>query len=377
MDEQDEASSEQETPQNPPSPASPYEQDFVGNQQTGSQQVPSTDRQGSPYGQHIPSPQDYRQMPPQGSPYQQSGAYQQQPYQQPPYQQGNPYQQQQQPPQGYSYWQQGPYPPQQPYPANRNKSKVWPWVLIACLIFALVGMGGCVGCIACTSLLSDDNDRDYYDDYYYEYDDTSPYDPEYGLEDEYYSSGDVYTFADIKSIVTTEKSEIIDGKCSTGLYIVGQDIEPGLYFLEGNQTEEGSFFIFEEDSNGSYLMDAGVVYYGNYFAELEAGDVIVFLTPSAAKMYPVSSATVEVADPIQSGLYRVGTDIPAGTYTVTFQTGAPLEASQESGVYVMDDLEWESDSILEEHFLIEGGSHTITVADGQYVELFLATMTGA
>lgn len=376
MTEQNGTPSGHEAPQ-PTPPVSPYEQN-----QGYTQQVPPAQQYGGSYQQQqVPPPYGYQQMPPQGNPhqqnnpYQQGGPYQQPPYQQ-PYQQNNPYQQQ-----GYPYWQQNQYPPAQ------KQNKVWPWVLIACLVLALVGMGGCVGCIACTAVLSESersySDDYYYDDYYYDdyygFEEDDDYYDGYGYEydayDELYTS--TYTLADIQSLITTEKSEIIEGKCTTGLYVVGEDIDPGIYFLEGNQTTEGSFIIFDQESKDAYTVSASVVYYGNYFAELEKGDVIFFSTPSDSLMYPAADTSIEVTDPIQSGLYRVGIDIPAGTYTVSYQTGAPTEASQESGVYIMKDLEWDEDSILEDHYLIEGGSHTITVTDGQYVELFLATMVSA
>ena len=46
----------------------------------------------------------------------------------------------------------------------------------------------------------------------------------------------------------------------------------------------------------------------------------------------------------------------------------------ESAAYVMKDLEFEDDSIVETKYVIAGGSQTITVTDGQYVELFAAVM---
>ena len=366
MNEQNETPNEQNTSQPPTPPPAPFGQHSVS-----SQQFSSPYQQNGPYQQQTPPPYGYQQVPPHGGPYQQSGFYQQQnnPYQQVPpqqaYYQQNPYQQQ-----GYSYWQQGQYPPAQ------NKSKAWPWVLIVCLLLTFIGLSGCVGCIACTAILSENDTQ--YDDYYYD-DDYYDYYDYYDDDDYYYDNNDlIFTFAEIESLFSGDgKGEVIDGKCSTGMYVVGKDIDPGLYFLEGSQTTEGTFYLFEEDTSDAYHIDAVVSFFGNYFAELEKGDIIIFSTPRDSVMYPVALATVEVADPIQSGLYRVGTDIPAGTYTVTYQAGAPSEATQEPGVFVMKDLDWDDDSVLEYYYLIEGGSHTVTLKDGQYVELFLATMVSA
>ena len=68
-------------------------------------------------------------------------------------------------------------------------------------------------------------------------------------------------------------------------------------------------------------------------------------------------------------------DVPAGTYAVTVQAEASAATEYESAAYVMKDLEFEDDSIVETKYVIAGGSQTITVTDGQYVELFAAVMT--
>ena len=70
----------------------------------------------------------------------------------------------------------------------------------------------------------------------------------------------------------------------------------------------------------------------------------------------------------------MGIDIPAGTYKVVAQSDAPATKSQEAAAYVMKDLDFDDDSILETKYVIAGGSQTITVSQGQYVELYAATM---
>ena len=97
------------------------------------------------------------------------------------------------------------------------------------------------------------------------------------------------------------------------------------------------------------------------------GDLIVFAGPKGSHLYPAAKASVEAASPYQSGVYRVGIDVPAGTYAVTVQAEASAATEYESAAYVMKDLEFEDDSIVETKYVIAGGSQTITVTDGQYV----------
>lgn len=244
----------------------------------------------------------------------------------------------------------------------------------------VIGIGGCVGCVTCSALLYDDTRYyDTYDDYSYDYD----YDYNYDYLDDLYDDEETIdatlTLEEIKGLAADEPSKIEEGKCTTGAFEVGtgKDIGAGLYFLEGNQTEEGSFMVFEKESKDSYTLVSSVVYFGNYYAELESDEVIVFLTPVDAKFYPASESTMVVGDVIESGCYRVGIDIPAGDYTVSYQKGFVEDASQESGVYVMKDLEWDDDSIIESKNIIAGGTHTITAKEGQYVELYGAVMSAA
>ena len=342
--------------------AFPYQQPPYGQPPYGQQQPPV-----SPYQQHP--------IPPAQPPYGQQPPYSQHPYGQPPY--GQP-----------------PYPcaPQPP-----RKKKVWPWVLGACLLVILLGMGGCVGCMACSILTSDytgttsrypNGNAPYgYDDGYrhgYGYDDG--YRHGYGYDDSTDSdSSDLnsptFSKAEIEKIAKehygVEGGAAEGNKCTPGVYEVGvdKDIEPGLYYLEGSQTEEGSYLTFDRvDNSNVYTLDDSVVYFGNYFAELEEGDLIVFAAPKDASMYPAPGKALDVSAPYRSGVYRVGIDIPAGTYKVVAQSDAPATKSQEAAAYVMKDLDFDDDSILETKYVIAGGSQTITVSQGQYVELYAATM---
>lgn len=332
--------------------AFPYQQPPYGQPPYGQQQPPV-----SPYQQHP--------IPPAQPPYGQQPPYSQHPYGQPPY--GQP-----------------PYPcaPQPP-----RKKKVWPWVLGACLLVILLGMGGCVGCMACSILTSDytgttsrypNGNAPYgYDDGYrhgYGYDDSTDSDSS-DLNSPTFSKSEIEKIA--KEHYGVEGGAAEGNKCTPGVYEVGvdKDIEPGLYYLEGSQTEEGSYLTFDRvDNSNVYTLDDSVVYFGNYFAEFEEGDLVVFAAPKDASMYPAPGKALNVSAPYRSGVYRVGIDIPAGTYKVVAQSDAPATKSQEAAAYVMKDLDFDDDSILETKYVIAGGSQTITVSQGQYVELYAATM---
>lgn len=383
---------EQTQPYNPPQQTMPqnplYQASYEQGTQPGygvSQEVPVGTPQ-QPYTQTAP-PFGYQQTPQDHQARQTGATAYQQGYSADPY----GYQQGQQQANYYAPYPQNPYAGQQTYQEPPKKAKIWPWILAICLILAVLGIGGCASCAA---YLSSYNDTPRYYDYYYDdgyydrpYDDSYNdgygygYDNDYGY-DENYGLSSTYTLADIKSLATDLKSEISEGVCTTGVFEVGKekDLDAGLYYLEGSQETEGRFAVFTKNTSGTeYVMTQSVVYYGNYFAELNEGDIMLFLTPEEAHMYAAAEkAMTETGDTIPSGCYRVGTDIPAGTYTVTYQNDAIGEpASQEAGVYIMKDLAWNDDSIIESYGLVVGSKHTITVTEGQYVELYRGNMVAA
>ena len=343
------------------------------------------------YTQHIPQPPTESFGGGAHSPYgyQQPPAYGQQPYGQ-PYTQQQAYGQPYQPPQqsygagGY----QPPHPPQTPYPPYNAygqeppKKKVWPWVLVGCLLIGLLGLGGCVGCVACTAMVAD-SDRSsnrYYDSYDYD-----PYDYNYDydnlfddLYDDYdYSYG--YTYSDIMSDKSNYDNVIENGRISNGVYEVGVDIEPGRYFMEGDPTKENHYVLYDpdDDKTDSYEMDEAVVYFGNYYVDLDKSDIIVFYPDADQSMMAVADSSFAPTAPYTGGLYLVGTDIPAGTYTVKLDDEAAANASAEPAAFIMKDLEWDDDSITDQYYTVKGGSHTITVRDGQWVEAYAVTLTPA
>lgn len=331
---------------------------------------------GNAYAPQQPQPQQPSYgmpHPPYGQPAQPpyGGQAPQQPYGQQPYGAAP------QPPYGY--------PAQPPYPAApaQPKKRVWPWVLSGCLLVFLLGIGGCVGCVSCAVMLDDRYGSPYeyggsylFDDYGYSF----PFDGFDGSSGGNSNGSEYHTYEAIKEAAGDLPSEIADGKCSSGVYRVGagQDIEAGRYFFEGSMDEEGYFTVFASNgSSGGYDVKSVFTYFGNYFADLEEGDLVVFMGAGDDRMYPADQANFKPEAPYKSGLYHVGTDILAGAYAITVQDEAAAVADQDSAAYVMNSLNFDGDTIIDTKYVLKGGTQTVTVKDGEWLELFAAVATPA
>lgn len=288
-------------------------------------------------------------------------------------------------PSGYAVPPQAPYaqpsygsaqPPANPYAAEPKPAKKWPWILLGCALAFLMGLGGCVG-FATVGMVADSLHSRADGVHSYDFDDLPyGYDPDELPDSDYYGG---FTLSDIKEAAGDLPCDIDDeGKATAGVYVVGRDIDEGLYFLQGNPSTEAEFYLFSPEGSGTYSMSAAVTYTGNYFADLENGQVIAFM-PSAKSMLmiPADQADFQPQTPYASGLYRVGQDIPAGTYTITVSPDAPHNASQDYAAYVMNDLDFDDDSIIDSKPLLRGSTQTVTVEDGEWLELFgtIATPT--
>ena len=289
-------------------------------------------------------------------------------------------------PSGYAVPPQAPYtqpsygapqPPANPYAAVAPKpAKKWPWVLLGCALAFLMGLGGCVG-FATVGMVADSLHSRADGVHSFDFDDLPyGYDPDDLPDSDYYGG---FTLSDIKEAAGDLPCDIDDeGKATPGVYVVGRDIDEGLYFLQGNPSTESECYLFDPEGSGTYSMSTAVTYTGNYFADLEKGQVVVFM-PSAKSMLmiPAEQADFQPQAPYASGLYRVGQDIPAGTYTITVSPDAPHNPSQDYAAYVMKDLDFDDDSITDSKPLLRGSTQTVTVEDGEWLELFgtIATPT--
>ena len=284
------------------------------------------------------------------------------------------------------YGQPAPPPyPQQPYGAYPNapqqpKRKAWPWVLGGCLLAFVLGLGGCVGCVSCAMFLDPGYNGSFDLRYHDGYDGYDGYHERYNGGSDSYGSGILggFTRQDIEDAFGGGAGTVEDGRCTAGVYEVGADIEPGRYFLDGSPSVEGSLYVFEREDGGTYRVDASLVYFGNYYADLEEGDLVAFEAPDDdARMYLASEAAFEPQAPYGSGLYLVGEDIPAGTYAITVDESAEEAARQECAAFVMKDLAFDDGSITDEKYVVRGGTQTVAVEDGEWLELYAATATPA
>ena len=270
-----------------------------------------------------------------------------------------------------------PQPPANSYTAAAPKpAKKWPWVLLGCALAFLMGLGGCVG-FATVGMVADSLHSRADGVHSFDFDDLPyGYDPDDLPDSDYYGG---FTLSDIKEAAGDLPCDIDDeGKAAPGVYVVGRDIDEGLYFLQGNPSTESEYYLFDPEGFGTYSMDAAVTYTGNYFADLEDGQVVVFMPSSASMlMIPADQADFQPQAPYASGLYRVGQDIPAGTYTITVSPDAPHNASQDYAAYVMKDLDFDDDSITDSKPLLRGSTQTVTVEDGEWLELFGTIATPA
>lgn len=276
------------------------------------------------------------------------------------------------------------YPtPNSPQPPKKHRG---------CLIAAIIGVIlvlflGIAGCVACTGLIvsAEQNSHDIIPrsfevpapDYDY-FSDDHPTD--ISLNNEYFR--DAFGLPDGSSLTTTEleslqtsffsdqsKEPNAEGDYSDGVYFVGSDIPAGSYWFSGDDDELSFFFILNPVA-GNDVYDVTHInsYYGHNLMNLEEGEVLVLANEGT--MTPLDYMNDTFTAPFESGTYRVGIDIPAGTYQL--QLG---EADDYSACYVMKDLEFQDNSYLFEAYYIEGDQpDEITLEEGTYIELYNMSM---
>lgn len=312
---------------------------------------------------------------------------------------------------GYGAAQQPPVPPAppatapvygyEPAAAPSGQKRRWPWFLLGLAVGLVIGLGGCASCagIMYAAHIDDDSVRSLpygtSDDYGY------GYGHGYGYGQDGQGQGDSSSVPQMPSAPNSEstagtytadeisKAAFPDGVpteapgagsvCKAGVYEVGPSgqIPAGLYFMQGSENAESNFYVFEavDGVTGRYKADDSVVYFGNYFAQLDEGDLVVFKPAGDETMYPAPSESFGPTAPYNDGCYRVGIDIPAGSYTITTYEPSAAVTTNECGAFVMKDLDFDEDSIVNSVYVIPGGKQVVTVTDGQYLELFATTAT--
>lgn len=162
-----------------------------------------------------------------------------------------------------------------------------------------------------------------------------------------------------------------DGEYDQGVYFVGSDIPAGSYWFEGHNKKISYFYLLQPSSTteGAYDVVHVNSYYGHNLMDVKDGEVLILINDE--DMMPLSAIDETFSSPYQSGVYRVGIDIPAGTYQLKL---GPTD--DYSACYVMKDLNFTDDSYLFEGYYIEGDQpDEIVLEEGTYVELYNMCMT--
>lgn len=155
-----------------------------------------------------------------------------------------------------------------------------------------------------------------------------------------------------------------------GVFLVGTDVPAGDYAVYPGSEDGGLFAITSDLSGNEDSFVGGDFVLGRSLVTLTEGEYFTLLN---ARMVPLSAS-----DPIDlqgkslvNGMYLVSgadpeRDLPAGTYTVS------LSAADDSdtGVYeICSDAGHTEKSVLSEGMVEDGSPATITLQEGQYIEL--------
>lgn len=195
----------------------------------------------------------------------------------------------------------------------------------------------------------------------------------YLLEDNNY---DALTTDELSKIDTLLKGDDLystDEEHQPGVYYVGKDIPAGLYWVDGDETELTYYFKLKPTQDGSaqttYTVSHGNSYYGHNIVDVAEGDVLII----EEEALPLDQMNEKFTSPYKSGVYRVGADIPAGTYTLSAG-----KADDYYGYYVMKDLSYNKDSYLDQGYFMNVNEHpTVTLEEDTYIELYNLTMKPA
>ncbi|MDE5769993.1 MAG: hypothetical protein K2H82_11475 [Oscillospiraceae bacterium] len=146
---------------------------------------------------------------------------------------------------------------------------------------------------------------------------------------------------------------------SEGTYLVGEELPAGLYLAKADG-------VFRLDVYAEEALDKSAViggYSRNFrYVELQDGQYLVF---SDAELYPVQTQSAPLGDPYgKPGMYLVGRDLPAGTYTIEMESGISW-AFGVTAVYGSAG----ADAELLYSGLIRSETGTLEVHDGEFLEM--------
>lgn len=274
-----------------------------------------------------------------------------------------------------------PAPAAPPAPIRPEKKNTGIIVAIAIIAALLVGMGGCAACTAVLSATLDDADdarhaQSGFDQQYQNH--NMPINEQELLNRETRTDfglvgSTALDSAELDSVQSsyfdnTSKAPDANGRYAAGVYRVGTDIPAGNYWFSGNKSSLSTFYILQPTSAGASTYDTVHInsYYGHNLMDLREGEV--FILDNEGTMLPLDQMTNTFTPPYGSGVYRVGIDIPEGTYQLVVGDGA----NDYSSCSVMIDLNYdENSSYLYRNYFIKGDKpDTITLEAGTYVELY-------
>ncbi len=172
--------------------------------------------------------------------------------------------------------------------------------------------------------------------------------------------------SDLNSVIESDEKLAFD----KGDYIQG-DIQEGDYaFFSYN--DNGAQYYSEKDKNGEIVANENFDSFG-YVHVNETGNISnggLLLSVSAFEKLNVSGSKelfemmTEKTDYTDSGYYKVGADIPAGSYV--------LESNGDGYVAVMSGPVGNSKIVTNENF---NGKYQVNVKDGQYLKIHKATIS--
>ncbi len=366
---------------NPPqTPVSKYAPQRTGHQ-ANSNQPPVPPAPASSYGAEQPAGSSQQQPQAASQPQQTPG--QADPGTQHNAAQGESSQQQGAAASGFNYAQPNtpPTPPSPPKKSNRG-------IIIAIVAAIVVLLLGMAGCSACTVAISSgagnylgstysnpQNIPSFDNDQYSSSPDTE--------SDQAYLNAQTRNAFDLQGSSALSEEELsqlqadffggssnapnAEGIYPQGIFHVGTDLPAGSYWFSGSSSDLSYFFILQPTSDGASTYNAVHVntYYGHNLMNLEDGEVLILVNNGT--MTPIAKMTQQFTSPYGSGVYRVGIDIPAGSYRAIVGDGADTY----SAYYVMSDLDYRDDSFIESNYFVSGDSGTeIILEEGTYVELY-------
>lgn len=277
-----------------------------------------------------------------------------------------------------------PAPPAPPIARKTSHKGAIAAIIVVLVLAAVFGIGGCTACTAAVLTLDAGSN---YEDLPFNDDTTPP--PDYGSDDTAFmnqSLRSTFGLSGSGSITESDLATIKDtafpnattapdaqGRYAAGIYRVGTDIPAGTYWFSGSSTDLSYFYVLVNTlDDNTYDTIYANSYYGHNLMELLDGDVLVL--DNNGTMEPIEAMTDAFTPPYHSGVYRVGTDIPAGTYYLGVGDGA----DDISACFVMSDLYFDDSSYLYSSTFLPGDDPgTVTLEDGTYVELYNMTMRPA